>query len=523
MRCRPVSLLLLALLLGCPPSEEEEQRAATLSFLESNPTPSSLAVLQPGAAGKLAKIESEVVDDGKRDRLVKALVLIDDGDSHQLLVDILSREPERTSTAFSTARKYQKLSSHLDLLYGGLPSPTQQEVFIDACWPSYSEDRDGVQPTCTAIWEAEPAQTQSRWLRLFTHAGPHDDASPYEGLAQGLADDLGAELDEVVSRMKGGTAIPADPAARDLLRFESRLTQRRARTEGAPTDHRSVTYDGGYVEILPLDPDSDFGRTGARLLADLPMECAATWGAASPGRTSTLEIRLNGSKQGPAVDLVGQASAKASSDPDVEPDPSATTSEDIAELLRACIEIGLTEKHAAGGAPWAPRFGACRITLRSMRGGSWSELEEGRVVMTAADLMQVSEALRETGTPAWRARLGIQTVEEPPLRDLGSTDLGFCMAYVAAGWPDCAHWVGLAATVEKPLDTLLRTGLRDMDPDVRGLCRAALSVSMDEQGLEEAAKPPEPEGSEDAEDDGPDAPTPAVPDNAGGGTEGDTR
>ena len=38
----------------------------------------------------------------------------------------------------------------------------------------------------------------------------------------------------------------------------------------------------------------------------------------------------------------------------------------------------------------------------------------------------------------------------------------------------------------KPLDDLLRTGLRDVDPDVRSLCRAALSVSMDDESLDEA-------------------------------------
>ena len=499
MRCRP--LLLLLFLLGCPPSEEEEQRAATLSFLESNPTPSSLAVLQPGAAEKLAAIEPEVADEGKRDRLVKALVLIDDDVSHALLVDLLSEEPHRTTVAFSTARKYQKLSSHLELLYDRLPAETQQEVFIDSCWPSYTDDAHSVLSTCKAIWAAETAETQSYWMRLFTHAGPHDQAAPYEGLADGLAEGITGELNEIVVRVSGGTAVPADPDARDVLGLESRLALRQTRLEGAPSGNLSVTYDGGYVEVLPLDPDSDFGRTGARLLADLPMQCAATWGAASSGQTSTLEIRLNGSKQGPVVAVVGQADARVAKDVAADPEVSETTAGDRDELLRACMAIGLTEKHAEGTAPWTPRFGACRITLRSLRGANWSELEEGRVVLTTADLLQIAEALRETGTPAWRARLDIGKAEEPPLRDLGSTDLGFCMAFVRADWPDCAHWLGMAAAVENPLDVLLRTGLRDVDPDVRGLCRAALSVSLDEDGIDEAAKPPEedPPGEEPAE------------------------
>ena len=498
MRCGPSTWLLLFVLLGCPPSEEEEQRAATLSFLESNPTPSSLAVLQPGAAAKLAAIETEVTDDGKRDRLTKALVLIDDEDSHTLLVDLLSKEPQRAAVAFSTARKYQKLSSHLELLYDRLPAGTQQEVFLDACWPSYSDDTDAVRSTCEEIWAAETAETQSRWMRLFTHAGPHDDAAPFEGLGDGIAEELAAELDEIIVRVEGGSAVPADPDARDVLKLESRMALRRDRLGGAPSDNLSVTYDGGYVEVLPLDPDSDFGRTGARLLADLPMQCAATWGAASPGKTTTLEIQLTGSKHAPLVEAVGRAGTPAKAVPD--PEATETTPGDQDELLRACVAIGLTETHARGAAPWTPQFGTCRITLRSLRGGSWSELEEGRAVLTAADLLLIAEALRETGAPAWHARLDIAAEERPPLRDLGATDLGFCMAFVRAGWPDCAHWLGLAAGVERPLDDLLRTGLRDVDPEVRALCRAALSVSLDEEGIEEAAKPPA--------DDTSDAPTP---------------
>jgi len=482
MRTGLVSLLLL-LLLGCPPSEEEEQRAAALLFLESNPTPSSLAVLQPGASGKLAAVEPEVTDDGRRNRLVKALVLIDDDESHALLVDVLSREPGRTTVAFSTARKYQKLSSHLELLYDRLPAGTQRQVFEDACWPAYSEDVDAVLPTCQTIWSAETAATQSQWMRLFTHAGPQDDAAPYERLAEGLASDLSDELDELVLRIAGGTAVPEQ---RDTLTLESRLVQRRARLEGAPSDNLSVAFDGGYVEVLPLDPDSDFGRTGARLLADLPMPCAATWGASSPGRTCTLEIRLNGSKHTPVVEVVG----KEPSIPAAGDGQDAVAAADPLELLSECMQGGLTEKHAEATAPWVPRFGECRITLRSQRGESWSDLEEGRVVMTSSDLMQIGEALADSGTPAWRARLDIAGREKPPLRDLGATDLGFCMAYVRQGWTDCAHWLGLAATVDDPLDDLLRTGLRDVDPDVRSLCRAALSVSMDDESLDEASAPP---------------------------------
>jgi hypothetical protein len=86
----------------------------------------------------------------------------------------------------------------------------------------------------------------------------------------------------------------------------------------------------------------------------------------------------------------------------------------------------------------------------------------------------------------------MQTNPEPPLRDLGSVDLGYCLVYVGEGWDDCAHWLGEVAQLEKPVDDVLRQGLRDVDPAIRALCRAALSVALDEEGLDEAAKAPEP-------------------------------
>ncbi len=465
-----IGLTILAV--GCPPSPEEQRQAAVLTFLSTEPTPSSLAVLQPGAADKLREVEPTVTDEIQRDRVVKALVLIDDETSHELLVDLLGREPQRVGVAFETAEHYQRLPSHLDLLYSRVDLDTRQAVFATVCWPSFTSDDAGIGATCAQLWAQEPAEVQGRWLRLLTHHGPHDDAAPYEKLGEGAHESVAEALAEVVQRVGGGEVIPAE--ARAQLELSRTIADRRDRLGGGG-DHLTVSFEGGYVDVLPLDPDSDFGRTGNRLLADLPLDCVATWGAAEVGKSATLQIKLNGAKGTPSVTVVGAEDADT---------PAAT--------LGTCTAVGLTAAHEAGSAPWIPRFGTCRLTLRSMRGSSWSQAEEGQAVLSEPDLQSLAEALRESGTPAWRERLDAASRPEPLLRDLGSVDLGYCLIYVGEGWDDCAHWLGEVAGLEKSVDDVLRQGLRDVDPAVRRLCRAALSVNLDEEGLDEAAKPPPP-------------------------------
>jgi hypothetical protein len=479
------------LLLGCPPSEEEERRAAVLTFLSAEPSPSSLAVLQPGAADKLAAVEPDLTDETQRGRLVRALVLIDDDSSRAILVDVLDRDPGQTHIAFETAAQYQRLPSHLDLLYTGLGAQTREQVFIDSCWPAFGADEHGVLATCRRLWGEEDEATQQRWLRLFTLAGPHDDPAPYEALAEGLRGGLVEQHGELVLRISGGDVVPAEVGARDTLRFDALVAERRARREGSAAGDLTVAFDGGFVVVAPQDPASDSGRTGHRLLADLPMSCAATWGTGNLGDSVTLEVRLSGSKQRPGVRLVDLAGAAMDA-------PAVPASEEPPrdELLRACLEIGMADVHSVGSAPWVPRFGTSRITLRSHEGARWSELDAGSVVMTEADLRLLAEKLRESGTPAWRGRLALEGREELPLRDLGSVDLGFCMAFVAADWDDCARWLGEVSAVDGATQDVLRLGLRDADPDLRGLCRAALAVRMDDEALDDAARPPEP-ASED--------------------------
>jgi len=494
------------LLLGCPPSEEEERRAAVLTFLSAEPSPSSLAVLQPGAADKLAAVEPTLTDDTQRDRLVRALVLIDDERSREVLLDVLGRDPARTRVAFDTAAQYQRLPSHLDLLYAGLGADTRQQVFVDACWPAFSVDEQGVLDTCRRLWSEESAETQSRWLRLFTLAGPPHDPTPYAALADGLHDELADQLAELVQRIGGGDVVPSDPVARDAMRLDAILAERRARRQGRAASDLTVAFDGGFVVVAPQDPASDSGRTGHRLLADLPMHCAAEWGAGNVGDSVTLEVRLAGSKTHPSVRLVGQEDAPAMPD-----GGSAGEEPPRDELLRACLEIGLAEVHGAGSAPWVPRFGTSRLTLRSHAGARWSELDAGSVVMTEADVQLLADKLRESGTPAWRERLLLEGRGALPLRDLGSTDLGLCMAYVAADWPDCATWIGEVSAVDVATEDVLRMGLRDADGRMRGLCRAALSVRLDDEALEEAAKPPQPPADEAPHED---AEEPAEPEEA---------
>ncbi len=479
-RWRLLLLIPTILVLGCPPSPEEQRQAAVLTFLSTEPTPSSLAVLQPGAADKLRAVEPTLTDEVLRDRVVKALVLIDDETSHEILVDLLGREPQRIAVAFETAEHYQRLPSHLDLLYARVDLATRQEVFATVCWPSFADDDAGIGATCAVLWSQEAGDVQSRWLRLFTHEGPHDDPAPYEKLAEGAHESVAEALQEVIQRVSGGEVIPTE--ARPQLELSRVLADRRDRLGGGG-DHLTVTFEGGYVDVLPLDPDSDFGRTGNRLLADLPLACASTWGAADLGSSATLEVKLNGAKSPPEVLVVGVDDADSP-----------------AGAMGACMAAGLKTTHEAATAPWIPRFGVCRLTLRSMRGSSWSGAEEGQAVLTEGDLQSLSEALREAGTPAWRARLDMATRPEPPLRDLGSVDLGYCLVYVGEGWDDCAHWLGEVAQLEKPVDDVLRQGLRDVDPAVRALCRAALSVGLDEEGLDEAAKAPAPEDEPAAEE-----------------------
>ena len=473
-------IALIILVVGCPPSPEEQRQAAVLTFLSTEPTPSSLAVLQPGAADKLRDVEATLTDEVQRDRLVKALVLIDDETSHEMLLDLLSREPQRTSVAFETAEHYQRLPSHLDLLYSRLDLDTRQQVFAAVCWPSFGTDDAGIETTCAHLWSEEAAGVQGRWLRLFTHRGPQDDPAPYEKLGKGAQEEIAESLEEIVQRIGGGDVIPIE--ARAQLELSHTLSERRSRLGGAESDNLTVSFEGGYVEVLPLDPDSDFGRTGNRLLADLPMACASSWGASSLGNRATLEVRLNGGGSPPKVAIIGG---------DAETEGSPLT------VLGDCMEASLAETHGLGNAPWIPRFGVCRLTMQSMGGSSWSKAEEGQAVLTEADLLRLAEALRESGAPAWRERLDMGSRVTPPLRDLGSLDLGYCLVYVGEGWDDCAHWLGEVAQVETAVDDILRLGLRDVDPSIRALCRAALSVGLDEEGLEAAAKPPQEEPAAD--------------------------
>ena len=69
----------------------------------------------------------------------------------------------------------------------------------------------------------------------------------------------------------------------------------------------TVSFRGGYVELLPLDPRSEFGRVGTLLQSDLPLGCAASWGASTSSPTTgvTLEVRLRGASQVPEVAIIG--------------------------------------------------------------------------------------------------------------------------------------------------------------------------------------------------------------------------
>ncbi len=490
-----------------------------MTFLESDPTPSSLAVLQPDAAAKLAEVEPDIPDDLRRDRLVRALVLIDDRESHDLLVELLNREPERVQVAFDTAQRYQKLVSHLDLLYDQLEPSAREAVYRDVCWPALvAGDDDRVSGTCRELWAATAPEIQARWVRGFTVRGPHDDPAPYE-LLLGGASGVGRDaVDEVITRVRGGDVIPADPDARLAASFSGVLTERLGRLDGARRGARTVSFDGGYVEIVPLDPRSEFGRVGNLVLDDLPQQCLADWGAAA-GRSmvsATVELRLRGSAAAPTVEDVGDrgedaggGEADGAGGEGGEDDGAGGGGASAGTPLARCLAESLAETHAGGRARWIPRFGITRLTFRTHLGEAlaWSPGDGGRAPLSEGDLRRMAEALRESGTAAWLERIRPWDRDALPLRDLGAADLGFCLAYTAAGWDDCAAWLGEVAAGDDDLAAILRRGLRDTDPNVRLLCRRALSVSMDEESIAAAAAPESgDDDSADGDDDSAGAP-----------------
>jgi len=486
---------------GCPTSEEDERRAATITFLSSEPTPSSLAVLQPGAADKLQEIEPEVADEVMRDRLVRALVLVNDERSQQVLLAVLGKDPQRTTVAFATAKQYQLLPTHLDLLYDGLEGPVREEVFVEICWPSFKADPDGILESCQALWAAEPAETQDRWMRLFTHAGPRDDPQPYENLRVGLSlaevePPMSERLNQVIERVAGGEVIPDDPSSREAMELPSVLNRRGSRMEGVRTNLPTVGFDGGSVEIIPPDPSSEFGKAVNLLMTDLPLGCAAAWGASTTGPSTavTVDIKLLGKATAPAVSALEAKSGdkdKGNARTEVQEPPTEEQPQTPQDVLAECFAGDLAAIHGQGTAIWVPRFGTARLTLRANRGQSgWKAPADGQIVLGEAYLKTLSEALRESTTAAWRERLEIRERDVLPLGDLGSTDLGFCLAYVGAGWEDCAVWLGEVAALEPTTQDALRLGLRDVDPSVRKMCRVALTVSMDEESIDQAAQPP---------------------------------
>ncbi len=488
--------LIASLLVGCPPDEAEERRAAALVFLSSPPTPSSIEVLQPEAAQKLAEVEPTVTDDAMRQNLVTALVLIDDDDARSLLVEVLDKEPERVSTAFDTARQYGRLGNQLAVLYDQLDEGTRAAAFLDVCWPAYAGAEEELLETCGRLWAAADGETQSRWMRSFTLAGPQDDPAPYERLRTGVATDRVAELDEIVLRIGGGDVIPPEPAQRKALRLTARLDERRARYTREATGAPVVPVEGGFVELIPPDPGTDFGRVANQLMADVPLGCAGTWGAVAGDRArAVLEVTLQGARGAPTVRVVDTGSDRAGAASSAAAEGDGGEVEQTPEgQLRDCFEQGLAATHADGSAPWVPRSGTCRLTLQYQRGAApWAQREEGRVVLSDEDLRLLGDRLRDSGLEETRARLDWPAEAAPPLRDLGATDLGFCLAYVSHGWTDCAVWLGALATTDESLAGTLRRGLRDVDPAVRTLSRTALAVSMDDEALEQAAQPPEPE------------------------------
>ena len=466
MRSRLLIAAALVLLAGgCPASEEEERRAATLAFLDAEPSPSSINVLQPDAAAKLAEVEPQVVDDLRRDRLVRALVLDDTDESRAVLLDVIGREPARIPVAFDTASRFGLVPRNLDLLYPRLDDAVRREVFVEVCWPAFRGDPNEVRNACGRLWADEPAALQGSWLRSMTHAGPSDDPAPYEHLREGLDETGTAELDELLLRIGGGEVIPAEPADREGRGLAGVLAERRSRLCGSGGNTLRVAFEGGAVQVRPPASDDEAGRLGRQLSGELTGGCVASWGAAVRSGNAAVEIRLQGGKTTPTVTAGADAG------------PSAD--------LAACLQEGLATRHGEG-APWALLAGLPRITLTARRASAGWDGEGGRA-LDERELGTLADALRSSGDGERHPELPFRGDGAPLIRDLGCTDLGFCLAYTAAGWDDCARWIGRFATADPATEEVLRLALRDPDPQLRALARAALAESLDEEALEEAA------------------------------------
>jgi hypothetical protein len=469
-----ISLALVLLAGGCPASEDEERRAATLAFLDAEPSPSSIRVIQPDAAGKLAEVEPQVTDSLRRDRLVRALVLDDTDEARAVLLDIIGREPERIPLAFDTASRFGLVTRNLDLLYPRLDDALRCDVFVEVCWPSFDGEPNEVRNACSRLWAAEPATLHSGWLRRLTHAGPSDDPAPYELLREGLDEERAVELDTLILRIAGGDVIPAESADREGFRLAGVLAERRSRLAGGGGSALNVAFEGGAVQLKPPASDDEAGRLGRQLGNDLAGGCVASWGAAVRSGSLALEVRLQGAKAPPTVD------SGAESGPGAE--------------LASCLALALAERHAAG-AGWAPRAGLTRITLTARReSAGWDGGDEGRLPLAESQLRVLADALARSGGGDWPGRLGGIHDEAPLLRDLGATDLGFCLRYVANDWNDCARWLGRMSAEDGELDEVLRAALGDPDPGIRGLARVALAERLDDEAIDEAV----PAGDDDS-------------------------
>ena len=213
--------------------------------------------------------------------------------------------------------------------------------------------------------------------------------------------------------------------------------------------------------LKPPASDDEAGRLGRQLGGDLAGGCVASWGAAVRSGSLALEIRLQGAKAPPTVD---------------------TGSEDgPGGELDSCLEGALAERHAAGSS-WSPRAGLTRISLTARRASAgWDAGEEGRIPLDESQLRVLADALSRSGSDDWPRRLGGIHDEAPLLRDLGSTDLGFCLEYVAHDWNDCARWLGRMSAEDGELDDVLRAALADPDPGIRGLAQVALADRQDDE------------------------------------------
>ncbi len=469
---RNSALILFGLVLlvgGCPASEDEERRAATLAFLDAEPSPSSIAVIQPDAAGKLAEIEAQVSDTLRRDRLVRALVIDDTDESRAVLLDVLGREPGRIPVAFDTARRYQLVPRNLDLLYPRLDGPVRCEVFLDVCWPPAEDDAAEVGEVCRRLWTSEPPELQSRWLRRATHAGPSDDPLPYEGLRAGLHESLTGELDALIERIGGGEVVPAEPPeARDALRITGVRAARQAHTLGDTGRTRQIPFTGGLVVASSPPTQDRAGSAGQRVLRAVPADCVASWGAATGIGNTIVRYELSGDRAPPEV--TGGAD-----------EPDAT----LVQCLKAALEV----QYGAGEASWVSLTARTSMQLAAQPAASGWDDDGARTPLSTLELGAIADALRESGGDDRLAALATRGEEPPLLRDLGSTDLGFCMAYVAAGWADCALWIGRRAAGDDELEATLRAALHDPDPGLRALARTALAEVMDEEAIQAAEQP----------------------------------